>query len=323
MSHWWQATFPKGQQTLTIEDANGYPVQLAYGEMGSGPPLILVHGVGVWSYCWRYTIAPLARRFRVICFDSKGSGFSEKPQRPETLGHQVVELARVIEALCDGGDAPPPVIVSESLGALTSLGLAINHPDRVSRLVVMNVPIFPKKLPSWGMQILAHLPLGVIQAVDYLRLPYLLAPVVRQIAAIARRDVVVDPSQITDEEVYWATYPYVEFPGTLTKFAEDLQLALQDIQNNLVGQPSYLQRIQDGLPTIQQPTLILWSDCDRWFPPEDGHRLQQRLPNATLQILPQCGHQAAAGCPELVNRALLDFLDIPSPSGDLEPLDLA
>ncbi len=308
MVYWWQATFPKGQQTLTIEDANGYPVRIAYGEAGSGPPLMLVHGVGVWSYCWRYNIEVLARHFRVICFDSKGSGFSEKPPRPETIGHQVIELARIIEALCGQSPDDAPVIVSESLGALTSLGLAVEHPELVSRLVVINVPIFPKKLPNWGMQLLAALPLGLIQGVDQTRMPYMLAPMVRQLAAIVRRDVVVDPGQITEEEVYWATYPYIEFPGTLTKFAEDLQLGWRDIQNNLTGQPSYLQRIQDGLLTIKHPTLILWSDRDRWFPPNDGRRLQQCLPNATLQILHRCGHQAAAGCPDAVNRAILNFL---------------
>lgn len=304
MTIWWQTTFPDGPQTLTIEDAGGHPVQIVYGEKGRGQPLVLVHGIGVWSYCWRYTIDALAEHYRVICFDAKGAGFSEKPDRPETTGHQVIELSRIIEALCP----EPPVLVAESLGALTSLGLAVEQASCVDRLVVINVPIFPKKLPSWGMQLLADLPLELIQGVDQLRLPSLLSPLVQQIVAIARREIVVDPDAIAEEDVYWGTYPYVEFPGTLSKFAEDLKLALSDIQNNLAGRPSYLQKIQEGLDCIQQPTLILWGDQDRWFPVEDGHRLAQCLPNATLRILPNCGHQAASGNPEAVNREILEFL---------------
>lgn len=304
MSDWWQTTFPNGRQTLTIKDAAGCPVRIAYGEKGKGQPLVLVHGIGVWSYCWRYNIDVLAAHHRVICFDSKGSGYSDKPNRPESVGHQVIELARILETVCDES----AVLVSESLGALTSLGLAVEYPDLLDRLVVMNVPIFPKKLPSWGMQILADLPLELIQCVDRLRLPYFLAPVVRQIAAIARRDVVVDPNRITEEEVYWATHPYIEFPGTLTKFAEDLKVGLQDIQNNLANQPSYLQTIQDGLTKLHHPTLILWSDQDRWFPPDDGRKLHSHLSNSTFKIIPDCGHQASSGNPTAVNREILEFL---------------
>lgn len=71
MQDWWQATFPAGRQTLTIQDANDRPVTIAYGEKGSGQPLFLVHGVASWSYCWRFNIDALAEHFRVICFDAK------------------------------------------------------------------------------------------------------------------------------------------------------------------------------------------------------------------------------------------------------------
>jgi pimeloyl-ACP methyl ester carboxylesterase len=75
---WWQATFPKGRQQVKIEDASGHQVAIAYGEKGQGRPIILVHGTASWSYSWREVIDPLAEYGRVICFDAKGYGFSEK-----------------------------------------------------------------------------------------------------------------------------------------------------------------------------------------------------------------------------------------------------
>jgi pimeloyl-ACP methyl ester carboxylesterase len=76
MKNWWQFHFPQGQQNIIITDAYGYPVKIAYGEKGTGKPLILLHGLGSWSYNWRYSIEPLSKYFRVICFDAKGYGFS-------------------------------------------------------------------------------------------------------------------------------------------------------------------------------------------------------------------------------------------------------
>jgi len=113
MQDWWQATFPQGRQSITITDANGYPVSMAYGEKGTGKPLILVHGIGSWSYGWRYNIDQLSQYFRVIAFDAKGNGFSDKPVYPDKPGHQAIELARIIPAFCD----EPALVVAESLGA--------------------------------------------------------------------------------------------------------------------------------------------------------------------------------------------------------------
>jgi pimeloyl-ACP methyl ester carboxylesterase len=304
MTDWWQQTFPQGKQTIRITDANNTSVNIAYGEIGHGQPLILVHGVGVWSHYWRHNIPVLAQHFRVIVFDAKGCGFSDRPLAPEPVGHQVIELANIIEALCDR----PAILVAESLGALTTLALAADYSHLVDQLIVINVPIFPKELPSWGMKLLSTIPLQVVQVVDMLRIPKVFAPLTQQLAAIARRDVVVDSSTITFDEVYWTTYPYMEFPYTLTKLAEDLQIGLKQINALLEGKPSYIRDIQTKLSSIHSPTLILWSEHDSWFSVEDGQKLHQAMPNATFQIIPNCGHQAAAGRPEFVNSAILSFL---------------
>ena len=304
MQDWWQATFPKGRQTVKIIDANGYPVSIAYGEKGAGLPLFLVHGVGSWSYNWRNSVEPLSKYFRVICFDAKGYGFSEKPLYRERHDHQVIELERIISALCD----EPAIVVAESLGALVSLGVVLAYPKLISRLVVVNVPIFPERLPHWGMMLLSQLPLDLVQAVDNVRLTYWFAPLIREIMRAERRTVLYDPSILTDENVYWISYPFIEFPGTIAKVAEDLQIAAWEIEQAQEKKPNIISKIQNHLGKIKCPTLILWGEQDSWYPPSDGERLRELIPNSGLKIIPNCGHDASFGASVAVNAAVVEFL---------------
>lgn len=301
---WWQQTFPKGRQTLTIQDANEQPVTIAYGEAGTGHPLLLLHGIGSWSYNWRCCVAPLSLYFRVICVDAKGYGFSQAAVGPERVGHQVIELIRIIQGLSE----TPVSIAAESLGALTALAAAQAHLALIDRLILINVPIFPQKLPSLGMRLISAIPLPLISWVDRQHLMRPFAPIVRWVTRQVRREVVVDPALITEAEIDWLTYPYLNLPGTLTQFAADLQLSAKEIQRSQQGQPNWIDRIQQNLEKVTQPTLVLWSDCDRWFPIEDGKELSDRLPNAQFQTLPNCGHVASSGNPAAVNAAILRFL---------------
>jgi pimeloyl-ACP methyl ester carboxylesterase len=304
MQDWWQTTFPQGRQTVRIIDANGHPVSIAYGEKGTGKPLFLVHGIGSWSYNWRRSVEPLSQYFRVICFDAKGYGFSEKPLERERPDHQIIELERIISALCD----EPPVVVAESLGALTSLGVALAYPKLLARLVVVNVPIFPEHLPHWGMLLLSQLPIELVQSIDSTRLAYFIAPLVREIMRIERRGVLFDASILTEEDVYWISYPFIELSGTVAKVAEDLRIAAQEIEHLQENKPNIISKIQNNLSGIKCPTLILWGEQDSWYPPSDGEKLRSRIPNSVLKILPNCGHDASAGCSKEVNAAIIEFL---------------
>lgn len=306
MKDWWQATFPKGRQSLVITDAKGYPVQIAYGEKGTGKPLILLHGIGSWSYNWRYSVAPLSKYFRVICFDAKGYGFSEKPlSRREHQGHQLIEFERIIQALCD----EPAVVVGESLGGLIALGLAQKNPELIERLVVVNVPIFTESLPSLPMWLLAQTPIELIQTIDFLRLAYLFAPIFREMMALERRAVLFDPSILTEEDIYWISYPFIELPGTFAKVAEELRIAAREIENYQANKPNMLTDIQNNLGNIKCPTLILWGEQDTWFPVTHGQKLHQHIPHSQLKILPNCCHDASTGAFKLVNTTIVEFLE--------------
>jgi pimeloyl-ACP methyl ester carboxylesterase len=266
----------------------------------------LVHGIGTWSYSWRHNIDVLSQYFRVICWDATGYGFSDKPMQVGEVAvrHQIEELARVMQSVCDA----PAIAVAESLGALVTLATAAAYPALFERLVVMNVPIFPHHLPSWGMRWMAHLPLSLVRSVDHLRLARATAPLIRLLSQVVRREIMAEGTTLSPEDRYWLTYPYTEFPGAIATLAADLKQYARDIYALQQGRPSLIREIQIQLHHITQTTLILWGEQDRWFPVQDGQTLHSVLPNSVFQVLPNCAHQAASGCPDLVNAAILDFL---------------
>jgi pimeloyl-ACP methyl ester carboxylesterase len=302
---WWSSLFPAGRQCLTIRDASDRPIQIAYGQMpgGSGArtPIVLAHGIGAWSYHWRH---------------AKGCGCSDKPGDRGLPGHQVAELIAILEGLFQ----EPVILVGESLGALTALGVAQQRPDLVRDLVVINVPAFPEMLPNWGMRWIAGLPLGWVEAFDRGRWIRWVAPALRWAIAQAARSVVADSSQLHafSEANRMALYPYFELPGAITHYADDLQIGLRELA--ALDQASrddcdpaeprcFLGQIQAALPRTETRTLVIWGDRDSWFPLAQGQRLAAALPNAQMVVIPNCGHHASGECPRAVNRAILDFLD--------------
>jgi pimeloyl-ACP methyl ester carboxylesterase len=320
---WWSSLFPAGRQCLTIRDASDRPIQIAYGQLAgpvpNRPPIVLAHGIGAWSYHWRHMIPGLADRHPVTSFDAKGSGCSDKPGDRGLPGHQVTELIAILEGLFQ----EPVILVGESLGALTALGVAQQRPDLVRTLVVINVPAFPEVLPNWGMRWIAGLPLGWVKAFDRGRLIRAVAPLVRWIIAQSARSVVADPSQLRafSEANRMALYPYFELPGAISHYADDLQIGLRELAaldraaqaNPATCDPAeprcFLGQIQATLPRTETPTLVIWGDRDSWFPLAQGERLVAALPNAQMVVIPNCGHHASGECPRAVNRAILEFLE--------------
>jgi pimeloyl-ACP methyl ester carboxylesterase len=159
------------------------------------------------------------------------------------------------------------------------------------------------------MNLLSQTPIEIIHLIDNLRLTYWFAPLVREVMGTERRKVLYNPSLLTEEDIYWITYPFIEIPGTLVKVAEELQIAAREIENLRTNQPNMLKNIQRNLKNIECPTLILWGDKDSWFPVSHGEKLHQNLPNSRLQILRNCYHDAATDSAEVINTAILEFLN--------------
>src|SRR5215210_7040940 len=103
---------------------------------GDGPPLLLVHGWPENWYAWRLLMPALARDFKVIAVDQRGMGLTEKPQD----GYDTGNIARDLVSLMDALGHQRFAVVGHDTGLIISYALAADHPDRVDRLAVVEVP---------------------------------------------------------------------------------------------------------------------------------------------------------------------------------------
>jgi pimeloyl-ACP methyl ester carboxylesterase len=109
--------------------------------LGDGPPAVMLHGLLVGSLAtWYFGAAPrLARKHRVLMYDLRGHGKSERPRDGYDLGSMVADL----EALLDDFSSEPATLVGHSFGALVALRLAQLRPERVRRLALVEAPLPP------------------------------------------------------------------------------------------------------------------------------------------------------------------------------------
>ena len=101
---------------------------------GEGPPVMLVHGMGLNRCMWDWQLAALTPRFRVIRYDLLGHGDSDKPVKTYRMDDFVDQLARLMDVLALDRSA----LVGFSLGGLIVQAFTLAHPDRVSALAILN-----------------------------------------------------------------------------------------------------------------------------------------------------------------------------------------
>jgi pimeloyl-ACP methyl ester carboxylesterase len=130
-------------------DAGGLRQHAVIG--GGGPPLLLVHGWPENWYAWRLLMPALARNFEVIAVDQRGIGLTDKPQD----GYDTATLAGDLVALMEALGHQRFAVVGHDTGLIIGYALAADHPDRVDRVALAEVPGPPGAVPAPPMQLLA------------------------------------------------------------------------------------------------------------------------------------------------------------------------
>src|SRR5207247_5392242 len=125
--------FPAGTQfTARYLPVDG--TRIRYLDTGHGPPVVFLHGLGASMYAWRKNLAAVAAAgFRVIAFDNRGFGLSDKPPAP----YDNAACARLAIAFMDSLGLPDAVLVGHSMGGAIAAEVAIEHPQRVRGLVLV------------------------------------------------------------------------------------------------------------------------------------------------------------------------------------------
>ncbi|MGH7167677.1 MAG: alpha/beta fold hydrolase, partial [Nitrospiraceae bacterium] len=121
-------------QRLPVRTVQVQGHRIAYLDVGQGPPVILVHGIGGSMWQWEYQQTALSAAHRVITLDLLGSGLSDKPD----LAYTPAEMVEFFREFMDRLGVPRATLVGTSMGAGLGIGMALTYPDRVDRLVLID-----------------------------------------------------------------------------------------------------------------------------------------------------------------------------------------
>lgn len=254
----------------------------------TGDPLLLLHGFGTNGFTWRHWVADLARDHRVVVVEMKGFGTAPKP--PDGR-YSPLDQAELLERFILQRDLVNLTLVGHSLGGgvalLTALRLLRLDPPRLRRMVVVAGTAFPQPLSPW---------------IRRAARPWLGPLLMRAL-----------PSRLVARKALELAYAHHErvSRSQVEAYAEGLRSregrrALAASARQLM--PPGIETAVSRLHEITVPSLLLWGDRDRIVPPAMGQRLAGVLPQATLDVLPDCGHMPHEEEPEETLRRLRRFL---------------
>jgi pimeloyl-ACP methyl ester carboxylesterase len=251
---------------------------------GQGPALTLLHGIPLSLLTWRNNVEALARDHTVIAFDLKGFGRSQKP--PGDYSPQA--HARVLRHLLDSLGIRITSLVASSYGCAPAIRFALDHQERVDRLVLINSVGYPG-----GRHSLERL-LRIGGLAAMLRLALRHHGLGRALFMSRLKRSYANPAALP-KEVAEAYFELILRDGGQERF---LQTLLQFDETALAA----------TIPGITQPTLIIWGARDRVLPITNAYRIQGQIAGAQLRTLPDAGHLGHEEAPAEVNRLIAEFL---------------
>lgn len=272
---------------------NAGDVRLHYVDEGpsDAAPLLMLHGNPTWSYMYRRPIAVLSGRgHRCVALDHMGFGRSDKPPDPRRyrLANHIQNALRLIDEL----DLSEITLVLHDWGGPIGLGAAVERPDRIRAVVVMN---------TWAWELPTFLPPFLRQfRTDGLGELLALAGnlFVESIpGGMVRRK--PDPAMM---DAYRAPFPdYWSRIGTLA-FPRDIPLTERD------PSAAAMARIEERLPGLGRPLLVIWGMRDRVFQPVFIEQWRTLAPGARVVELADAGHYLVEDRPDAIADEIQDFI---------------
>jgi pimeloyl-ACP methyl ester carboxylesterase len=263
---------------------------LHYQQAGSGPPLLLVHGLLGGSFCWRSNLAALSQRYTVFAVDLPGSGLSDAPPATDCgMQAQAGRLSQFLRQL----QLHEVSVMGCSYGGAVALRLAAQEnyasPGKIRALVLV-APANPwsefgqKRIrffsTAWG---------GVL-----LRMVF---PFSGPVHAVALRRMYGDPRRVTAD----VRKGYV---ANIVRAAR-----AQNALSVLRSWHTDMETLRALVPTVQVPTLLITGGKDRAVDPRSCQILKEQLPRCDQIVFPELGHLPFEEAPEQFNQMVLEFLN--------------
>jgi pimeloyl-ACP methyl ester carboxylesterase len=290
-----------GPVTMQHADVNG--IKIAFGVLGSGPPLVLIMGYRLSSLAWPHDfIEALAEKFTVVFFDNRGTGASDKP----TSGYEISNMARDASGLLDHLEIARTNVLGYSMGGAIAQEFVRQFPDRVLGLVLCATmcggPRATYAPPSVGR-------------------------VMRELDGLTPEEIARQIWSVTYSPGYLENHRELAENQMRREIAAPTPLHAADLQYQAFAEFD----CSKALPNIQAPTLVMTGDLDRLVLPQNSKFIAGLVPGARLIVIPGCGHrmmwEAIDECVAFVTEFLTGVYDgrrdnaaSPVAQGDQNPL---
>lgn len=275
-----KAKYAGGASRFTTVDG----VDVHYRDEGQGPPLVLIHGTSSSLHTWDGWVARMAAHHRIVRLDLPGFGLTGPAADKD---YSAARYVRVVVALLDQLGVQRADVAGNSLGGRVAMMIALEHPSRVRRLVLVDAAgLRGQRLPAIFR--LARTPVlnGLLRWVTP-----------RAVVRANVDEVYGDKSRVTDAVVD-RYYDLMRREGnrqaTIDRFAN---LADPDLD--------------DRLREIHVPVLVEWGERDVWIPVDFAHRLEEGIAGSKLAIYPNAGHVPMEELPEATADDAERFLGAP------------
>lgn len=250
-------------------------ITTSYLSAGKGTPLIFLHGAGAGAVTWYPSIGTIAKDFQVLVPDIVGYGESDKPDAPYDRPYFSKWLKDFLNEL----KIPKAHIVGLSQGGAIALQFAIDHPEMVDKLVLVDAAGLGAKVSFWPL-------VGMIWMNAF---PSSLA------SRFNSRYILHNPASRDPNHSLYSVAVLKDKGG---------QKAFQQ------GRGAAVSKIpEESLRQIKNETLIIWGKEDQLFAVDYGEAAAKIIPNAKLHIIQDAGHLPQMDQPEVFNKILAGFLN--------------
>lgn len=270
-------------------EVNG--VNIHYKEVGAGGrTFILLHGFGGSTFSWREVMDDFSQHGRVIAYDRPAFGLTERPMPEDWIENPYGMKANVelLRGLLDEFGIEKAVLVGNSAGGGVSVAFALEYPERVESLILVDPGVGGGRgpqFPAWA-------------------LPLMWTPQMRHLGPLMMRDYQETLPNTIQREWYDST--------KLTDEIRQEYLKLLKIKNwdrafyELTFAPAYPE-LRPLLPLLTVPVFIVAGQEDRLIRAFYFEAIATEIPNAQLMLIPQCGHVPQEECPVQFMKAVIKY----------------
>lgn len=279
-------TATEHRQAPALKRARGADgVSLTYRELGSGEPVLLLHGWPTSSYTWRNVMPAIAARNRVLALDLPGFGGSDKPLDAD-YGFEFFE--RAIDSFLAELGIDRLALAAHDVGGPVAMHWAAARPERVTKLALLNTLVYPEFSPA------------VLEFIKACTTPELREQLTSRAGLASMMKLgVADEASLSDEMLAVVAEPFGD---------EHARLALARAGAGL--ELSGFEETAAALPTLRMPVRVVYGEQDRILPDvgDTFARLQRDVPQARVTALAGCGHFLQEEEPQRVGELLAEFL---------------